>query len=135
MNDEIKEILRKTDIDAVSFGVIINYITNLQTIEQQYSAILSENAELENKITNLQQENQEMKTNTIPTLEHNIDALVDEVDELEDYKSRCEKANNQLKIIMQIIKEQPTRNVEDDEWIENRLIGVVNILQNGNDSQ
>ena len=33
-----------------------DYITNLQTIEQQYSAILSENAELENKITNLQEE-------------------------------------------------------------------------------
>lgn len=53
--------------------------------------------------------------------------------ELIDYKSRLEKANNQLKIIMQIIKEQPTRNIEDDEWLENRLIGVTNILQNGSD--
>ena len=35
---------------------LLDYITNLQTIEQQYSAILSENAELENKITNLQEE-------------------------------------------------------------------------------
>ena len=38
-----------------------DYITNLQTIEQQYSAILSENAELENKITNLQEENRILK--------------------------------------------------------------------------
>lgn len=53
----------------------------------------------------------------------------------DDYKSRCEKANNQLKIIMQIIKEQPTRDVEDDEWIENRLISVVNILQNGSENK
>lgn len=30
MSEEIKEILKKTDIDAVSYGVIINYITNLQ---------------------------------------------------------------------------------------------------------
>ena len=55
------------------------------------------------------------------------------LEQLEDYKSRCEKADNQLKIIMQILKEQPTRNVEDDEWIENRLISVVNILQNGSE--
>lgn len=40
------------DVDSVK-----DYITNLQTIEKQYSAILSENAELENKITNLQEEN------------------------------------------------------------------------------
>ena len=38
-----------------------DYITNLQTIEQQYSAILSENAELENKIINLQKENERLK--------------------------------------------------------------------------
>ena len=56
------------------------------------------------------------------------------LEQLEDYKSRCEKADNQLKIIMQIIKERPTRNIEDDEWLENRLIGVVNILQNGSDT-
>lgn len=60
---------------------------------------------------------------------------VDKAEEARDYKFRCEKANNQLKIIMQIIKEQPARNVEDDEWIENRLIGIVNILQNGSDKE
>ena len=53
--------------------------------------------------------------------------------EKEDYKSRCEKANNQLKIIMQILKEQPNRSIKDDEWLENRLIAVANILQNGSD--
>lgn len=41
------------------FKDTLDYITNLETIEQQYSAILSENAELENKITNLQEENKE----------------------------------------------------------------------------
>lgn len=44
-NKKQKEILDK----------IKDYITNLQTIEKQYSAILSENAELENKITILQE--------------------------------------------------------------------------------
>jgi len=83
MNNDIKEILDKlkdsvtnpidTEVDQFTqeaYGVpnyfcldpttndckvLLDYITNLQTIEQQYSAILSENAELENKITNLQE--------------------------------------------------------------------------------
>lgn len=42
---------------------LFNYITNLQIIEQQYSAILSENAELENKITNLQEKLKVSQTN------------------------------------------------------------------------
>ena len=63
-----------------------------------------------------------------------LDYITNLQQEKEDYKSRCEKADNQLKIIMQIIKEQPTRNIEDDEWLENRLIGVANILQNGSDT-
>lgn len=46
-------------IGALRFAY--DYITNLQTIEQQYSAILSENAELENKLTNLQEENKKIK--------------------------------------------------------------------------
>jgi chromosome segregation ATPase len=68
MKDNIKEILKDNDellvrykdnsfesFDTLPINVL-DYITNLQTIEQQYSAILSENAELENKITNLQEE-------------------------------------------------------------------------------
>lgn len=67
MNNEITKILEfKEDADykRLSVGEILflkNYLTNLQTIEQQYSAILSENAELENKITNLQEENERLK--------------------------------------------------------------------------
>lgn len=53
------------------------------------------------------------------------------LEQLEDYKLRCEKADNQLKIIMQILKEQPNRSIKDDEWLENRLIGVEYILKNG----
>ena len=69
MKDEIKKILdnlkfTNNDVmwcDKITLNVeqshlLLDYITNLQTIEQQYSAILSENAELENKITNLQEE-------------------------------------------------------------------------------
>lgn len=73
MKDEIKEILDnlkftnndvmwcdKITLDAEESHLLLDYITNLQTIEQQYGAILSENAELENKITNLQKENKHL---------------------------------------------------------------------------
>ena len=59
MNNEIKYWLE--GLDELSFNKVLDYITNLQTIEQQYSAILSENAELENKITNLQKEKKQLK--------------------------------------------------------------------------
>ena len=73
MKDEIKEKIKAyymgNDIDEV-----LDCITNLRTIEQQYSAILSENAELENKITNLQESEAYYYGKYI------------------DYKSRCEKS-------------------------------------------
>lgn len=71
MKDEIKEILdsiqehlkeneenfKKGAVDSTVYYLycdnartLLDYITNLQTIEQQYSAILSENAELQNKL-------------------------------------------------------------------------------------
>jgi chromosome segregation ATPase len=64
LKDEIKEILNELEsLFEISespehiingFNKIKYYITNLQTIEQQYSAILSENAELKNKIFDLE---------------------------------------------------------------------------------
>jgi len=72
MKDEIKEILEdvKRHLDYVEatkqasvrdneMKAMYDYTTNLQTIEQQYSAILSENAELENRIKELEQINEE----------------------------------------------------------------------------
>lgn len=62
MNNDIKEILDYLKDNSKSFiicgssyykisdykaKILLDYITNLQTIEQQYSAILSENAELD----------------------------------------------------------------------------------------
>ena len=66
-----------------------DYITNLQTIEQQYSAILSENAELENKITNLQEKNKKLNDE----LKRLYDLLNSQAyQDLDNYKSRNEKA-------------------------------------------
>ena len=61
MNEETKEILNqlqnksnKLELYKKGKELLLNYITNLQTIEQQCCAILSENAEL-------QQENEKLK--------------------------------------------------------------------------
>jgi len=59
MNEEIKEIKHRLQLlhaecnskaREEDINYTLDYITNLQTIEQQYSAILSENAELENEV-------------------------------------------------------------------------------------
>lgn len=83
MKDEIKEILSLLNSSSWSNEAkqIEDYITNLQTIEQQYSAILSENAELENKITNLQKENKQLK---------------DKIKKLKDYGEKVGERRNQL---------------------------------------
>ncbi len=78
------ELFNKDEINK-----LLDYITNLQTIEQQYSAILSENAELENKITNLQEELQQEKKDFKETNDYCF--------ELKDYKSRNEKAVKYIK--------------------------------------
>ena len=59
--DEVKELLEHIEIlDNTDYilhsdkaKALLDYITNLQTIEQQYSAILSENAELEDRLGTL----------------------------------------------------------------------------------
>lgn len=72
MNKEIKEILEclekygQLTPDAIDdLHYIRDYITNLQVIEQQYSALLSENAELEN-------ENKRLNKTIDTILEYNI---------------------------------------------------------------
>lgn len=113
MKDEnIKEILDNLEkvkdsvgafigIDNKGAQLLLDYITNLQTIEREYSAILSENAELENKITNLQEENEaykeiiniqscqleELKKQKTDYTQVNILEM-----QLNDYKIRNEKA-------------------------------------------
>lgn len=159
MNNEIKEILEdfKNDVEnnlfievrGIYYKPLLDYITNLQQKIEQYENpddmtlfYMWLDTKAKDKIKDLQQENERLKeTNVYCNRTDCVGRIKDSrkydsvYQEKEDYKSRCEKANNQLKIIMQIIKEQPTRNVEDDEWIENRLISVVKILQNGSDSQ
>lgn len=50
MTEEIKEILKKSDIDALSYAVIINYITNLQQKLQLSNDTLDTHNELIEKL-------------------------------------------------------------------------------------
>lgn len=79
MNEEIKEILKKTDIDAVSYGVIINYITNLQ----------KENEQLRTE--------QNTYINTIKEVNKECNSLFNHLTKKDlDYKSRNENLKQEL---------------------------------------
>lgn len=129
MKDEIKEILEGIEVvikhdgtlefNAKELKILLDYITNLQTIEQQYSAILSENAELENKITNLQEENQIDKYKTLKELQEENEELKEKIEnlttmtvcgdrkqikntaqyKLDIYKSRINKAIHRIQLL------------------------------------
>lgn len=130
---------------------LLDYITNLQTIEREYSAILSENAEL-------QQENESLRTRikTIKRLRKKQtqkknkykSIIFDEEQKLKDYKSRCEKASEQakekIKRYESYINDLKKGNYPSSTIKQERqeLIfrireqeDLLNILQNGSDSR
>ena len=121
------------------FRIIKENKRKINNLREENKTLQENNQAMQEEMARVWEENERLKeTNVYCNRTDCIGRIKDSrkydsiYQEKEDYKSRCEKADNQLKIIMQIIKEQPTRNVEDDEWLENRLIGVVNILQGEN---
>ena len=48
------------------------------------------------------------------------------------YKEVIEKANSELITLIQIIMEQPSKNVEEDNYLLSRLESISNILVGGN---
>lgn len=129
MNKKIKKILDYLkesatkenlyfEINPEKAKILLDYITNLETIEQQYSAILSKNAELENKITNLQEENRILKENA----EHN-DKVVDNARWNETiYKSRNKKA---IEYIDKYQKDKNTFKLHDLRLNSNELLNIL----------
>lgn len=119
MNNEIKEIIdnlirfrnednkfQPEDILTIEdVWLLLDYITNLQTIEQQYSALLSENAELKEvnnyskrKLYKINKDRLEANLKLVEENERlkNRNEFLNQVcvgfdDKYEDYKSRCEK--------------------------------------------
>ena len=137
MNNEIKEILDRIETASEIFDCLLkpeectellDYITNLQ---QEKDNLYLDNTMLKLEKDIYKQGYEELKE----IIGNYVNVVLHDRKVIDDYKSRCEKADNQLKIIMQILKEQPNRSIKDDEWLENRLIGVVNILQNGSDEE
>lgn len=159
MKDEIKEILailksRVQNNGYLMIGVnncklLLDYITNLQTIEQQYSALLSENAELENKITNLQEENENRiseslsydlaKAKTKEIREKNI-FLQDKIEKYKKSNEEYIELNKELyyridKAIEYIENDMPYLEEPDDDYENNHKMVeydnsvLLNILQ------
>lgn len=130
MTEEIKEILDYIDdriIPNEKWDKIKDYITNLQQLYENGLKInLNENkyrTELEDKYVVLQQENEklkeELKNRPI------VDFTFDVYKELEDYKSRCEKAVEYIKEHIRIDDEYPSYMemlVEE----KNELLNILN---------
>ena len=54
------------------------------------------------------------------------------IKENKDLKEQIDKANNELIILIQIIMQQPSKNVEEDNYLLSRLESISNILVGGN---
>ena len=161
MNDEIKEILEKlkdreetyqfckqyklTINDSIyEVHYLLDYITNLQKNNDNQMKYI---ADLLVQITNLQQENDGLKndlenevadnklrleelTTMVRDDERSQETIIRLTKENKDYKSRCEKAIGYI-----------NKYCIDDEFYinlsnkEKAIIEVLNILQNGSDSQ
>lgn len=134
MKDEIKEILDilKDNIyvllednreykllDKGDDKLLLDCITNLQ----------EEKIQLEGKIKqlghNCKQASDSCRQHRLASKNH-IRRLERREQQINIYKSRCEKAIEDIDLVIELIKQQPT---EDDNWILNRLNGFKYLLQ------
>ena len=160
MNDEIKEIFNDTkefikDLDDKSiYGIpigelrqLLDYITNLQQIEQEHKKIngelREENSKLEIALENIQ-EDYDRRIKEIDVLKKKLDRRTEENERLkedlkgqenltlsyckseQDYKSRCEKVNLVIKGIFY---------GGNEDYYLNKIKEIQNILQNGSDKE
>lgn len=114
MNDEIIEILRKSDIDALSFGVVVNYITNLQ----------QENERLKEAYYNKQDEYNKLFNHLI------IDKPRERIKKAIEYIENIQEHRQGLTVI-----EYHKKWLEMYDYYESASImgDLLNILQNGSD--
>lgn len=121
MNNEIKEILewlKDEDIYVEDYGY-------------QYKRIsLKEIKQLLDYITNLQQENED-NLKCINSLKEQLESVINEKEyykqNFNDYKSRCEKAISKINDLYSY--------ADNEEYVDNYCKDLLNILQNGSDSQ
>lgn len=135
MNDEIKEILE-------SSRKIIK--SNRENGFDRIIMLGDDIDKLLDYITNLQQENEELKKNQryykngVFSLEYDKETLSDMVD---DYKSRIEKTVEYIKNKLSSETYQHLKKLYDDIdsieeiWEDYEFEDLLNILQNGSDSE
>lgn len=154
MNDEIKEILYKLkdddwydeldltgdkwiELKQTETKQILDYITNLQQIEQEHKKIngelREENSKLEIALQNIQEdydrrteENERLKEE-LQQEKKDFKEANDYCFELKDYKSRCEKTSEYFKYQLE--------NLDFYEDTKARMLCAMGItlLQNGSD--
>ena len=148
MKKEIKEILdywkfyinepnnyKLLNVHFDEIKKVLDYITNLQQIEQNHKET---NATLMSELAKLEEENERLKelnknASKVCMAEHRYG--VDKAEEARDYKYRCEKAIEYIK--KSIDNSQPFYEYlfgDENGKVENLDI-LLNILQNGSDSQ
>lgn len=138
MKDEINKIIQsisdfykldnalKYYLDRHKAQILLDYITNLQTIEREYSAVLSENAELriqisarEEEYIKLQEENKKLKELCDKYEEENSTTF-------EEWKKDIKANKKAIEYIEQIIDfvAEDKREIERDKYILKLLKGV-----------
>ena len=141
MKDEIKEILDKISSEKYYIqhsycrlfnyeaNALLDYITNLQETlkkkQQRIKELLEETYsanQVVNELLDIEEENKKLKED-IEDISVSHFSLFKQY---EDYKSRNEKAVEDIDLVIELIKQQPT---EDDTWILNRLNGFKYLLQ------
>lgn len=143
MKDEIKEILDNPKILMLSYGNYISLddyvklkdcITNLQEKVNQYENpedmtlfYMWLDVKAKDKMKQLQEENKKLKE-LCDKYEEEHSTTFEYWKQLvkEDYKSRNKKVIEDIDLVIELIKQQPT---EDDTWILNKLNGFKYLLQ------
>lgn len=152
MKDEIKEI--KIDKNAKSiffinngigfsqFGIadeILDLITNLQeennNLKEDFKRHIDRINELNERSDNLQDTLKDREEycygleTQLTNLQEKLEGYKQERDK---FKSRNEKAIENIDLVIELIKQQPT---EDDSWILNKLNGFKYLLNGGDKNE
>ena len=150
MNNEIKEIINQLEIVArkhtielcedgskietmpasivdelrlnnYSSKILLDYITNLQTIEQQYSALLSENAELQEELKGYKQERENLFKTT-----HKLQKEIKGLKEVNNYSKReLYKINkDRLEANLKLVEEN--KRLKENKLTPDELVNLLN---------
>lgn len=116
-------------LDGYHSQLLLDYITNLQEENKEYSMIFDTFSKRPYAHKYLEEKKKKLNNNKIIGLDSEM-----VYKDYYDYKSRCEKAIKSIDIVEEIIKKQPDDFGNGDMWILKRLEGFKFIL-NGVDEK